>query len=64
MTYWLTVKQVADYLQMSRDKVCDMAQKGELPGCKIRQQWRFDRDEVDTWVRSQRSRQGQKLLEG
>ena len=54
MTQWLTVKQVAGYLQMSMDTVYDMAQKGELPGCKIRQQWRFDRDEVDAWLRTQR----------
>ena len=39
---------------MSRDKVYDMAQKGELPASKISQQWRFDRDEVDAWVRVQR----------
>jgi len=64
MTRWLTVKQVAEYLQMSRDKVYDMAQKGELPGCKIRQQWRFDLEEVDAWVRSQRPKRLQHSMEG
>jgi excisionase family DNA binding protein len=54
MAQWLTVGQVAAYLQMSRDKVYDMVRQGELPGCRIRQQWRFDREEVDTWVHAQR----------
>jgi len=54
MAQWLTVGQVAAYLQISTDKVYDMARKGELPGCRIRQQWRFDREEVDAWVRTQR----------
>jgi excisionase family DNA binding protein len=54
MPKWLTVKQVAEYLQMSGDKIYDMAQKGELPASKVRSQWRFDQDEIDAWVRSQR----------
>ena len=47
MAEWMTVKQVAEYLQMSDDKIYDMAKKGELPAVKIRQQWRFDREEID-----------------
>jgi len=52
MTEWMTVKQVAEYLQMSDDKIYDMAKKGELPAVKIRQQWRFDREELDNWLKS------------
>jgi excisionase family DNA binding protein len=48
----LTVQQLAGYLQMSTDKVYDMAQKGEVPAIRIRQQWRFDREAVDTWLRT------------
>ena len=47
MAEWMTVKQVAEYPQMSDDKIYDMAKKGELPAVKIRQQWRFDREELD-----------------
>ena len=54
MPKWLTVKQVAEHLQMSDDKIYDMAQKGEIPASKVRNQWRFDQDEIDAWVRSQR----------
>lgn len=52
MVKWMTVEQVADYLQMSREKIYDMAKKEEIPGVKIRQQWRFDQDELDTWLKS------------
>jgi len=55
MTEWMTVKQVAEYLQMSDDKIYDMAKKGELPAVKIRQQWRFDRGEIDQWLKDHRA---------
>ncbi len=55
MAEWMTVKQVAAYLQMSDDKIYDMAKKGELPAVKIRQQWRFDREEIDQWLKSEQS---------
>jgi len=48
-------KQVAEYLQMSDDKIYDMAKKGELPAVKIRQQWRFDRGEIDQWLKDHRA---------
>jgi len=52
MAEWMTVKQVAEYLQMSDDKIYDMVKKGELPAVKIRQQWRFDREALDNWLKS------------
>lgn len=54
MAKWMAVKQVAEYLQMSDDKIYDMAKKGELPVVKIRQQWRFDAEELDEWLKSGR----------
>lgn len=48
----MTVQQVADYMQMSTNKVYDMPQKGDIPALKICQQWRFDRAEIDAWPKS------------
>jgi len=48
---WLTVKQISSYLQISVAKVYQMAQEGEIPCCRLGQQWRFDRDEIDRWLR-------------
>ena len=52
MMHLMTVQQLAEYLQMSSDKVYDMVKKGEIPAIKIRQQWRFDRNEIDAWLKS------------
>ena len=51
---WMTVKDVAKYLQLSTDMVYKMAQQGKIPASKIGTQWRFKREEIDNWVMSQR----------
>lgn len=47
---WLTIEELSGYLKMSRSKLYQMAQKGELPGSKIGTQWRFDREKIDAWM--------------
>jgi excisionase family DNA binding protein len=47
---WLTIEDLSCYLKMSRSKLYQLAQKGELPGSKIGTQWRFDRDRIDAWM--------------
>lgn len=51
---WMTVKQVSVYLQISVSKVYQMAQEGQIPCCRLGQQWRFDREEIDRWLRGGR----------
>ena len=53
---WLTVKEVAEYLKLSTDLVYKFAQRGKIPVSKVGNQWRFDREEIDTWVKAQRPR--------
>lgn len=53
---WLTVKDVAVYLKLSADLVYKLAQKGKIPASRIGNQWRFDREEIDAWVKAQRPR--------
>lgn len=53
---WLTVKEVAEYLKLSTDLVYKFAQRGKIPVSKIGNQWRFDREEIDAWVKAQRPR--------
>ena len=48
---WMTVKQVSVYLQISVSKVYQMAQEGQIPCCRLGQQWRFDREEIDRWLK-------------
>lgn len=51
---WLTIEQIADYLQVSREKIYKLCQQGKMPVSKLGGQWRFDLKEVDGWVREQR----------
>lgn len=48
---WMTVKQVSVYLQISVAKVYQMAQGSAIPCCRLGQQWRFEREEIDRWLR-------------
>jgi len=45
----MTLPQVAKYLQMSKDTIYKMAQKGLLPGSKLGGSWRFKQSRIDTW---------------
>ncbi len=49
---WLTIDELAEYLKMGRTKLYTMAQQGKVPGNKIGNQWRFDREEIDQWIKS------------
>jgi excisionase family DNA binding protein len=51
---WLTIDDLANYLKLGQTKLYRMAQNGEIPASKLGSQWRFDREEIDLWVRSQR----------
>ena len=51
---WLTLDELAEYLKLSRTKLYRMAQNGEIPASKIGSQWRFDREEIDAWMKSQK----------
>ena len=51
---WMTVKDLAEYLQLSMELVYKMAQIGKLSASKIGVQWRFKREEIDEWVKAQR----------
>lgn len=51
---WLTLDELTKYLKLSHSKLYRMAQDGELPASKIASQWRFDQQEIDMWMKSQR----------
>ena len=51
---WLTIEPIAEYIQVSKEKVYKLCQRGRMPASKVGGQWRFDKTEVDDWVRKQR----------
>ena len=47
---WLTISQIATYLQISREKIYKYCQRGKMPASKCGNQWRFKKDLVDRWL--------------
>jgi excisionase family DNA binding protein len=56
---WLTIEELAGYIKMSRTKLYGMAQRGEIPASKIGNQWRFDREEIDRWMKAHATGKGE-----
>ena len=47
---WMTLQEVADYLQLSKDLIYRLAQSGEIPASKVGSRWRFSRERIDRWM--------------
>ncbi|GAH13038.1 unnamed protein product [marine sediment metagenome] len=56
MDKWLTLEQIAEYLQMSTSSIYKMAQAGKIPAYKVGRQWRFKKEEIDRWVQRNKFR--------
>lgn len=50
MTEFLSVKQLAEHLQVSERTIYRMLWRGDLPGRRVGSQWRFSRSQVDFWL--------------
>ncbi|HEY3355268.1 MAG TPA: PTS sugar transporter subunit IIA [Polyangia bacterium] len=49
----LTVREIAEYMQMNERTILKLVNSGSLPGAKIASQWRFKRSVIDTWLADQ-----------
>ena len=56
----MTVREVANYLNVDEKTVYRLAQKGELPGFKVAGTWRFKRQDIDQWIEDQKKAAAQK----
>ena len=50
---WMTVKDVADYLQLSTDQIYRLSKQGIIPVSKVGNRWRFKRERIDQWMGEQ-----------
>ena len=46
----LTVRDVATYLKVTEKTVYGLAQQRRIPAFKVGGQWRFRRDDIETWI--------------
>ena len=49
----MDVDGLCDYLKASRSTIYKLAQNSMVPSHKVGRLWRFNRDEVDKWLRTQ-----------
>jgi len=49
----LTLDEAAAYLRMSPSGLRGMAQRGAVPATKLGKLWRFDRCQLEAWVRGE-----------
>lgn len=50
--HWMSVNEIAAYLSVSKDTVYAWISGKGMPAHRVGRFWRFQRAEVDTWVKS------------
>ena len=49
---WLSISEICQYLGVSSDTIYKWIEKKSMPAHKIGRLWKFQKNEVDDWVRS------------
>jgi len=55
MAKLIDIYELADYLRLKKQTIYNWLHEGKISGIKVGGVWRFDRKEVDAWLRSRRS---------
>jgi excisionase family DNA binding protein len=53
MNRLMTIEEVAAYMRVSRFTVYRLAKDHSMPATRIGRQWRFQKEEIDRWMREQ-----------
>jgi len=51
LTELLTTKEIAKYLKLRQETVLRKVRKGEIPAIKLGGRFRFDKEQIDEWLR-------------
>ena len=54
MSRLIDVDELAEYLKLQKQTIYNWLHMGKISGIKVGGVWRFDRKEVDSWLRSRR----------
>ncbi len=52
----LTTEEVASYLEVDKSLILSWASEGKLPGVKEKNDWRFEKSELDNWIANEKIR--------
>ncbi len=47
----LTIEEAAEFLQLGKRSVYKLAKSGKIPGKKVLNKWRFEKESLKRWVR-------------
>ena len=51
----MTIKEVAEYLKIKEKTAYALTAKGEIPGFKVGGSWRFNREDIEKWIKEKKS---------
>ena len=57
---FMTLPEVAEYLRLSIHTIYKMAQNGRIPALKAGAVWRFNRTEINEWMKREALKQQEK----
>lgn len=51
----VTIREVAEYLQISKDRVYRLAKEESIPVSRIENQWRFRLEDIKVWLEEKKA---------
>ena len=54
MAKLIDIDELADYLRLKKQTIYNWLHVGKISGIKVGGVWRFDRKEIDAWLKSRR----------
>lgn len=54
MVRLIDIDELADYLKLKKQTIYNWLNQGKISGIKVGGVWRFDRRDIDSWLKSRR----------
>ncbi len=52
---WIGLEEAAEYMDVTKDTVRNWIKKTDIPAHKIGKLWKFEKSEIDEWIKSGKS---------